>query len=208
MRALLITVCSLLIALVTLAQAADPGRRFDTAEDADVRRVRWGMPVREVRNLEPGTPKLVQDALVIYGTTTNDQPCTISYLFREGKLCMVFYQFSDLFDDLLPYFDEVQRVRDELVARHGDPQIDRWDWEDPMFAEDPQLKGEALGLGLVRYELGWMTERSLVAVRMSGGSLKADIMVMYADASQFPAGQDRFDEVFTSVVGLPSPYFR
>lgn len=198
---------ALLAILSSLAFAAAE-QRFDTAEGADVRRVSWGMSVRQVRNLEPGTPTVVEGVLVIYTTEVNDQPCTVSYLFHDEKLCMVFYQFSDLFAELPPYFDEVEKVRAELVQRHGDPEIDRWDWEDPMFAEDPALKGEALGLGLVRYELGWMTERSLVALRMSGGNLKADILVMYADVSAFPAGQDRFERLFSAMVGLPSPYFR
>ncbi|MEZ4389266.1 MAG: hypothetical protein R3D98_17100 [Candidatus Krumholzibacteriia bacterium] len=195
---------ALLLLLAVPAAAA----RFDTEDGADVRRVRWGMSPGEVRRREPGTPTIIDGSLLIFPTRVNDQPCTVSYLFHQDKLCMVFYQFSDIHEELGPYFDEVEQVKAELVAHHGEPQIDRWDWEDPLFAQDPELKAEALGLGLVRYELGWMTDRSLVAVRMSGGNLKADILVMYADVNCFPAGQEGFGDLFAAVVGLPSPYFR
>ena len=42
---------------------------------------------------------------------------------------------------------------------------------------------EALGLGLVRYELGWMTDSSIVALRMSGGNLQGDILLLAGDVS-------------------------
>lgn len=196
------------IGLLVLMAIPAGATRFAADEGADVRRVRWGMTPHEVRQLEAGTPTDVDGQLLIYPTRIDDQPCQVSYLFQRDRLCMVFYQFSDLFEELDRYFTEVQAVRTELVDQHGDPQIDRWDWEDPMFADDPSLKGEALGLGLVRYELGWMTERSLVALRMSGGNLEADILVMYADRTCFPAGQQAFDRLFARKVGLPSPYFR
>ncbi len=200
----------LIVAMGLVAMLANPilAARFDTDEGADVRRVRWGMSPREVKAREPGSPTVVEGSLLIYPTRVDDQPCSVSYLFNQDKLCMVFYQFSDIHPELATYFDEVELVKAELVARHGEPQIDRWDWEDPMFADDPDLKAEALGLGLVRYELGWMTDRSLVALRMSGGNLKADILVMYADVACFPSGQDGFGNLFAAVVGLPSPYFR
>jgi hypothetical protein len=201
----MIVLVTTVLALLAGGAAAE---RFTTADGCDVRKVRWGMSMSEVRRVEAGKPTEIEGALLLYPTTVNDQPCTVSYLFHRGRLCMVFYQFSDIFDELPPYFDEIARVRDELSDVHGEPQIDRWDWEDPMFAEDPSLRAEALGLGLVRYELGWMTPRSLVAVRMSGGNLQADILVMYADVSCFPSGQSAFGELFASAVGLPSPYFR
>lgn len=204
MLARMITAWTLAAVLAGPATAA----RFDTQDGADVRRVRWGMSPTEVRQREAGTPTIVDGSLLIFGTEVDGQPCTISYLFNQGKLCMAFYQFSDIHDDLAPYFDEVEQVKAELVERHGLPHIDRWDWEDPLFADDPTLKADALGLGLVRHEAGWMTDRSLVALRLAGGNLKADILVMYADVAGFPGGQDRFGELFAAVVGLPSPYYR
>jgi hypothetical protein len=53
-----------------------------------------------------------------------------------------------------------------------------------------------------------MNARSLVALRLAGGDLKADILVMYADRRCFPRGQDAFGAFFADRVGVPSPYYR
>ena len=53
-----------------------------------------------------------------------------------------------------------------------------------------------------------MTERSIVALRMSGGNLQADILLMYADRRSFPRGQETFGNFFAGTIGLPSPYYR
>ncbi|MBD3222967.1 hypothetical protein GF314_17190 [bacterium] len=201
----MIVLVSTVLALLAGSAAAE---RFTTADGCDVREVRWGMSMSEVRRVETGEPTEIGGTLLLYPTTVNDQPCTVSYLFDRGRLCMAFYQFSDIFEEPALYFDEVAHVRDELSAAHGAPHIDKWHWEDPMFAEDPSLKADALGLGLVQYELGWMTDRSIVALRMAGGNRQADILVMYADRRCFPSGQEAFGDFFASAIGLPSPYYR
>ena len=53
-----------------------------------------------------------------------------------------------------------------------------------------------------------MSDRSIVALRMSGGNLLADILVLYADRTCFPDGQAAFGAFFADEVGIPSPYYR
>jgi len=196
----------MLFTLSTLATAADS--RFAPAEGADFRQARWGMSVREVRTSEPGAPAIVEDDLRSWPTRVGGQPCLVSYLFLEGRLCMGIYQFSDTHQDLQPYFDDAATFRDELVALHGEPQIEKWRWADDVFKHDRALWGESLGFGLVHYELGWAGARSLVALRLSGGNTKADIVVLMADLRCFAESRRAFAELFAEKVGLPSPYFR
>ncbi len=196
---------ALLLATAALASAADGPV---PSGDNDFRQAVWGQTRQQVRNLEGPAPTLNEGPLLVFPATVSGEPCQVIYMFRDDKLCMGFYQWSDTHDDLAPYFDDAAMRRDELSAVLDEPQIEKWDWEDPMFEEDPTMHAEALGLGLVRYELGWMSERSIVALRMSGGNLKADILVMYADRTCFPSGQEIFGTFFADTIGLPSPYYR
>ncbi len=198
--------CALLLTIITTT--ASTAGVVLPADGKDFRDARWGQTRQQVRQHEPGAPILNEGPLLVYAAVVSGRPCQVVYLFHDDKLCMGFYQWSDTHDELDPYFDDAKARRAELAAAWGDPQIERWDWEDPMFAGDRSLWAEALGLGLVRYELGWMTTRSIVALRMSGGSLKADIVVMYADRTCFPAGQELFGRFFARKVGVPTPYYR
>ena len=178
------------------------------ANGQDFRAATWGQSRHQVRRQEAATPQLDEGPLLAFRATVSGQPCQVIYLFDDDKLCMGFYQWSDTHEDLAPYFDDAKSRRSELAGAWGEPQIERWDWEDPMFAKEPEMRAEALGLCLVRYELGWMTGRSIVALRMSGGNLKADLLVMYSDRTCFPAGQELFHRFFNRTVGVPSPYYR
>lgn len=174
----------------------------------DFREAAWGQSRQQIRRQENAPPSLDEGPLLAFEAEAAGRPCRVVYLFDDDRLCMGFLQWSDIHEDLAPYFDDARTLRDELAGAWGDPPIERWDWEDPVFAEDPALRAEALGLGLVRYELGWMADRSIVALRMSGGNLKADLVVMYADRTCFPAGQELFGRFFAARVGVPTPYYR
>jgi hypothetical protein len=176
--------------------------------DHDFRAATWGMTRQQVRASEPGRASHAGGPLLVYPTEVAGQPCQVIYLFHQDRLCMGFYQWSDIHDDLAAYFTDAEGLRDALAAAWQDPQIEKWDWEDPIFQDDPAMRAEALGLGLVRYELGWMIDRSIVAMRMSGGNLQGDIVIMYADRTCFPSGQAAFGDFFADTVGLPSPYYR
>ena len=174
----------------------------------DFRAATWGQSRQEVRSSESAAPSLDDGPLLAFPATVSGQPCQVIYLFTQNRLCMGFYQWSNIHSDLATYFTDAAAHREVLVSAWQDPQIDKWDWEDPMFENDPDMRAEALGLGLVRYELGWMIDRSIVALRMSGGNLEGDILVMYADRTCFTTGQEAFGAFFDDRVGLPSPYYR
>ena len=202
-RSLLLGVAMLATGVVAAAADAPlPGSGHD------FRAANWGMARQEVRRSEPAAPSVNDGPMLAFPAKGNGQPCQVIYLFQAGRLCMGFYLWSNIHEDLSTYFDDAEVLHDLLVERWDAPQIEKWDWEDPMFQDDPAMRAEALGLGLVRYELGWMTGSSIVAMRMSGGNLEGDILLMYADRTCFPSGQEAFKAFFTDRIGLPSPYFR
>lgn len=203
----LILVAGLALIATPAAATGESGAPVPAAGQ-DFRTAVWGQSRQQVRRQEAAPPQLDEGPLLAFPATVAGQPCQVIYLFDDDKLCMGFYQWSDTHEDLAPYFDDARSRRSELAEAWGEPQIERWDWEDPLFAKEPELRAEALGLGLVKYELGWMTGRSIVALRMSGGNLKADLLVMYADRTCFPAGQELFRRFFARAVGVPTPYYR
>jgi hypothetical protein len=196
-------------AAVDLAGAApQPSAPPVPATGRDFRAAVWGQARSEIRRQETGAPYLDLGPLLGFRTTVAGQPCQVIYLFQDDQLCMGFYQWSDTNGQLAPYFGDAATRREELVDAWGEPAIEHWDWDDPMFSEEPSERAQALGLGLVRYEMGWLTGRSLIALRLSGGSLKADLVVMYADKTCFPAGQELYGQFFANKVGEPQPYYR
>jgi hypothetical protein len=201
---------SLLVAALMLAITAGlpAAERPLPVSGHDFRAADWGMSSDEVRRSEPAAPSLGDGPLLAFPAEVGGHPCQVIYLFQTNRLCMGFYLWSDIHDDLAAYFDDAAALRDVLAVAWQEPQIEKWDWEDPMFRDDPEMRAEALGLGLVRYELGWMTDDSIVALRMSGGNLEGDILLMYADRTCFPSGQEAFRSFFSDRIGLPSPYYR
>ena len=208
MRPLFNRLCLTCAFLLTGVLAAGAANEPLPAAGQDFRAATWGQSRQEVRKSEPTAPSLDDGPLLGFSATVSDQPCQVIYLFTDDRLCMGFYQWSDIHQDLATYFTDATAHRDLLVSAWQEPQIEKWDWEDPMFDTDPDMRAEALGLGLVRYELGWMTNQSIVALRMSGGNLEGDILIMYADRTCFPTGQAAFGAFFDDRVGLPSPYYR
>jgi len=207
-RAALLAALVAMLSPALTAAAAATDTSLLPADGADFRAARWGMSRTEVRRTEPAAPELADGPLLVFPATVAGRPCRVVYFFQQEKLCMGFYQWSDTHEELGAYFADAEALRAELTAAYDEPPIEKWDWEDPMFAAEPELRAEALGLGLVRYELGWMNPRSILALRMCGGDLKADIVVMYADRRCFPTGQDAFGAFFSEKVGVPSPYYR
>ena len=196
------------LALLPAAAGLAAASRFEPAAGCDFRRARWGMAPDEVRGVEAGPPAIVESSLLGWQRTLGGQPCTVTYLFLEDRLCMGVFQFSNTHARLSPYFDDAATFRDELTALHGEPHLEKWRWADDVFANDRALWGEALGFGLVHYELGWAAGQSLVAMRMSGGNAQADIVVLMADLRCFAESRRAFADFFAEKVGLPSPYFR
>ncbi len=196
------------VVLTAAAMAAPTGNRFAAAAGCDFRHARWGMTVAEVRAAEPGTPFQADGSLVCWQTDVGGQPCTVSYFFHQDRLCLGIYQFSDTNDELSHYFDDAKTYRNELVTLYGDPGLEKWRWADETLANDRSLWAETLGFGLMTYELGWLHGRNLVAMRMSGGSVKADIVILVASPACFAEGRRDFAGYFSRVIGDASPFFR
>jgi hypothetical protein len=86
--------------------------------------------------------------------------------------------------------------------------VENWNWADEDFEKDRADWGNVLGLGLMSYELAWLTPQSIVALRLSGGNLQGDFLIMYSSRDLFNEARKAFEIYFTDHVGAPTPYFR
>ena len=174
----------------------------------DFRDARWGQSAREVQSLEDKAPIFRDDHLVIYRDVVHDLPADVIYYFMDGRLIMGFAHFLVSHDDLAIYFDDYESIKTILARKIGIPEVENWQMSLPELEEDQSLWGEALGFGLMKVEAGWLLGDSGVALRLSGGNLQGELMLLQFSRDDMNRGRSVFRDYFAQIMGVPNQYFR
>jgi len=174
----------------------------------DFRDNHWGNSRAAVKLAESRPPVREDDLLLVYPAKVEGIDCVLVYMFLADRLCAGFYQLSDYRNDNNEYFDDLDGVKDKLVTGLGNPEVENWNWADDPFERSRDLWGDSLGFGLVAVDAGWVTERSIVSYRLSGGNFSGDLLLMYADLQSFDNFRLTYDHYFASKAGDYTPFFR
>ena len=76
----------------------------------DFRAATWGQSRQEVRKTEATAPILDDGPLLAFPAKVGGHPCQVIFLFSQNRLCMGFYQWSDIHEDLAAYFGDAAKL--------------------------------------------------------------------------------------------------
>ena len=174
----------------------------------DFRDALWGQTPAEVQRQESAPPFYRDDHLVIYRGEFQDTPADVIYYFLNDKLVMGFVHLLLDHEDLAAYFDDYEAVKSALGRQVGVPDAENWQMSLPELEEDHSLWGDALGFGLIKVEAGWLLGDSGLALRLSGGNLQGQLMLVQFSRQDMNAGRAAYRDYFAQMIGVPNKYFR
>lgn len=168
MRVLLIGALLLLSACATTEPPAPETRTFA-----------WGTARAEVLAAEPSKPIVAPPDRLVYHVRRAGVPFTLTYRFgAEGLRSTSFFNRA-AHDDDNQYIEDFERLKAELIERHGLPRIDRMAWRNRMLADQPERYGDAIAAGHLVYFAQWRTERGDIVMALRGERLQVAHEITY-----------------------------
>lgn len=154
----------------------------DTINTFDVRNVRWGMTKEEVKLNEKGIFKYNLDKNTMsFSDKILTYNCGILYTFINNKLVKVSILFEIYNIENNLYVNDYNLIKKTVLNKYGKPAIDKIDWTNDMFENEPSNIGLALSLQQVNYYAVWTLKRNDILLLMRGdddGKIK--ISLLYA----------------------------
>lgn len=166
------------VTVVATLAAGDLAARFSGAEQFDVRQVRWGMTIDEVKAAEKkagGTFRRQKGERLVYSITMGGQPATIVYTFRNGGLLLADFNFLQKHDDPNQFLADYDSLKAILAETFGKPMYTGPKWFLTTFKEQPEKWGFAVSAGHVQFDTHWQTDRSSVNLVLEGGDLNVNL---------------------------------
>jgi hypothetical protein len=162
---------ALLLALV-LAVAASP------SSDTDFRAAKWGMTKAEVKASEKATFTEEENALGFVGSVAGLDAVVI-YNFSAGRLVMGTYSFTTEHVNANLFIDDYHKIKGLLAEKYGEPTLDRVNWSDDLYKDDPEGWGTAVSIGHLVLAEQYDTDKTIVRHMLRGDNFKIKHFVQY-----------------------------
>jgi len=193
---------------LVLAGALAASAQISATGEGDFRSARWGQSPEEV-HLQENKPPIYEDStLLIFHDSFEGIPSEVIYFFRENRLIMGFTHLLAEHEDLNEYFTDYEKVKATLGENLGTPDRENWQTFLPDLENDRSLWAEALGIGLIKVETGWMVGDTGVALRLSGANFEGHLITIHFSRVDMNAGRSTFKDYYAAVIGVPNQYFQ
>lgn len=145
----------------------------------DFRNTRWGMTHAEVLRTETARPAQDTPELLIYPDQVVGLKMYVAYVFVDDKLVTGKYRVDETHTNKNDFMDDFVTLKAALTEKYGSPTEDKVDWKNDLYKGDEQHFGKAIGSGhLVMYSK-WETDRTSVAILISGENYSISVNVHY-----------------------------
>ena len=148
-----------------------------SAEQFDVRHVRWGMSPSEVRASEGRSPLEQQKEGMVFKTDFLGSETLITYFFAKDQLVAAAYIFQaslngkkigDQSSD--SYLQAFAKLETMMRKKYGDPMPGNEPrWTDEQYRDQPKMIGTALEKGHVTFVTDWETPTTEIKLALRGG---------------------------------------
>jgi len=148
-------------------------------KEPDVRNVRWGMSVEEVKSVEDAKFREYENDTLVYDTQLFGITATIQYVFVENQLIIGQIQFIRNIENAEDTFyaqplADFYTIAEELHQKYGKVDIHE-QWRDDEFSakmqENPLTWGLAILNGSYRLSAKWQTQTTEIIMVVEGTEL-------------------------------------
>ena len=147
--------CTNSTAPMTTSQTDKPS--YEEVEiQADFHYSTWGMSKEEVIQAE--TELTLVDAgeyLIAEDAVIAQADASLLFEFNEGKLVSGVVRFKTQHSNENLYLDDYGTIKDSLTEKYGTPSVDKKEWKDTLYQNDPEDWGFAVSLGDLALISGW-----------------------------------------------------
>ncbi|WP_067561073.1 hypothetical protein [Halofilum ochraceum] len=145
----------------------------------ETRAFAWGTPRAEVLAAEPDEPVVAPADRLVYHVERAGIPLTLSYRFGADGLEATHWFNRAAHEDDNRYIDDYERLKSDLIERHGMPRYDRMMWRNRMLADEPDRYGDAVAAGHLVYYSEWRTERGKIVMALRNDRLQVAHELVY-----------------------------
>jgi hypothetical protein len=145
----------------------------------ETRTFAWGTTRAEVLSTEPSEPEVAPADRLVYHVERAGIPLTLSYRFGGNGLEATHWFNRSSHEDNNRYIDDYERLKSELIDRHGMPRLDRMAWRNRMLADEPSRYGDAVAAGHLVYFSEWDTERGKIVMALRNDRLQVAHELVY-----------------------------
>lgn len=145
----------------------------------ETRTFAWGTSRDEVLAAEPEEPVIAPADRIVYHIDRAGIPLTLSYRFGADGLEATHWFNRSAYDDNNRYIDDYERLKADLIDRHGMPRLDRMAWRNRMLADEPARYGDAVAAGHLVYYSEWRTKQGKIVMALRNDRLQVAHEVVY-----------------------------
>jgi len=151
---------------------------------ADFRGATWGMSPDEVKSTEPGTPfvegKASEPKMALgYKDRIDTFNCHVAYTFIHGKLVSGMYIIKEEHTNQTDYLEDFKRLWVLLSEKYGKPIIDRTNWKNDLYKNDPSHWRTAVAIGHMTKGSKWETPNTDIILSLHGDNFKIGLVITY-----------------------------
>lgn len=145
----------------------------------DFRKIRWGMNPDQVKATE-GKPVSDSQGVLAYDVTVDGYDVSLYYTFVESQLVSAMYAFKVKHNNPQEYLDDFAKVKAILQQKYGVPKIDKMEWKDNLYKNDPEHWGLAVSVGVMICRTIWENNSTQIGEALWGDNFEVKFAVRYS----------------------------
>lgn len=149
------------------------------SNDSDIRQLKWGMTMAEVKKAETLKLELDLGSKLKYTAQLGGQNYELLYEFKESKLYKATYTSKENYPDKNGYITDFKNLKKLLSQKYGMPVSDEEKWTNEKYKSNTADHGKAVSEGHIKYSSSWKTDRSSIVVSLSGMNFKCFLVLNY-----------------------------
>lgn len=149
------------------------------ASEYDVRKVKWGMSMAEVKSSESLPISYQTKESLQYKTSILNKDVTLVYQFVGGKLSSAYYISDELHTNKNDFITDYEDFKKTLTKKYGKSKIDKTVWKNNLYKDDYSGWGMAISLGHLVYLSSWETKDTVINNTLWGENFKITHIIGY-----------------------------
>lgn len=145
----------------------------------DLRKVRWGMSTRQVKQIEQ--LKMIKDTSseIVYKDNILGFPVLLGYRFTSDQLRLCGMVFNQEHTNKNDFIDDYKRIKGAFAKKYGEPENDITTWKNKLYQDDFSRWGFAVSLGHLEYIATWQNPRTKISLSLMGDNYEITLVARF-----------------------------